>query len=247
MQGAPTIGAGRRVLPPSAILLAGLVAALAGCLTLPAAAVAYPLYDGAMTFKAITGPDDPEEFFWEVQLEANQELKQIDEQHAAVYYDDGIHVAFQISATKAHDAVGASVPTSISVVGENVIVFTVHHRAGNPVAGELPFHYPVVAGEGWEGGYQTQLIAMPPDEEELRTERERREAEERERREASEGCRVPRLRSGSLRAAGRRLRSAGCKLGKVRGDRKQGAKVTKQDVRAGTLLPAGSSISVKLG
>ena len=31
-----------------------------------------------------------------------------------------------------------------------------------PDAGNAPFEYPVIAGQGWEGGFQTAIVQMPP-------------------------------------------------------------------------------------
>lgn len=166
-----------------------------------------------MSFGQIKGPEDPEEFSWEVTLEEGQELKQVDDQQAVIYHEDGIHIAATIVVAKAHDAVGANVPTSLAVSGSNVITLTVRHRAGNPAAGGAAFDYPIVEGVGWEGGFQSHLVPGPPDEEQLRTEREGREAEDRRRWEALEGCRVPSLIGRSLKVSGRRLSRSGCKLG----------------------------------
>lgn len=141
---------------------------------------AIPLYDGAMGFPMINGPADPEEFSWEVVLSEGQELESIDDQHAQVYFTEGHHPAFGISAVAAHDADGSSVPTSLSVSGGNVITLTVHHRAGDPAKGGAPFDYPIIAGSGWEGGFQTVIVSGPPDEQELREQREAREGRERQ-------------------------------------------------------------------
>jgi hypothetical protein len=133
-----------------------------------------------MGFPMINGPADPEEFSWEVVLDEGQELESIDDQHAQVYYTEGHHPAFGISAVAAHDADGSSVPTSLSVSGGDVITLTVHHRAGDPAKGGAPFDYPIIAGSGWEGGFQTVVVSGPPDEQELREQREERERRERQ-------------------------------------------------------------------
>ncbi|HET6999229.1 MAG TPA: hypothetical protein VFI03_11630 [Solirubrobacterales bacterium] len=209
-----------------------------------------PLFDGSMTFAAIDGPEDPEEYSWTVQLADNQELKLIDDQHAQVIYDDGVHVAFTINAEAAHDAIGTSVPTSINVSEGDIVTLTVHHRAGNPAAGGAPFDYPIMGGAGWEGGLQTHVVLGPPDEQQLREERERRlreEAEAARRQQRLEGCRVPRLMDGRLAGARKRLTGAGCALGKVRGEKSKTSRVVKQYVAAGTVLPAGAKVSIKLG
>jgi hypothetical protein len=132
-----------------------------------------------MGFPTINGPADPEEFSWEVVLDEGQELESIDDQHAEVYYTQGHHPAFGISAVPAHDADGSNVPTSLSVSESDVITLTVHHRAGDPTKNGVPFDYPINAGSGWEGGYQTIIVSGPPDEQELREQREERERGER--------------------------------------------------------------------
>src|SRR5690242_17892535 len=80
-----------------------------------------PLFDGAMTFQAIQGPDGPEEFSWEVELGEEQELRAVDERHAAVYYTDAEHIAFGIEAILAHDAIGTNVPTTLAVTQPNIV------------------------------------------------------------------------------------------------------------------------------
>jgi sugar lactone lactonase YvrE len=115
-----------------------------------------PLYDGAMTFASIREPSGPEAFTWIVRLEEGQQITAIDEQHAEVYWSGG-HPAFAINAVPAHDAVGTTVPTTLSVVGKDEITLKVAHRNGG-------FVYPVIAGTGWEGGFQTSYVVMPPPE-----------------------------------------------------------------------------------
>lgn len=114
-----------------------------------------------MAFPSINSPSEPEEFSWRVILGKEQELVQLDEQRAEVIYPDDGTVAASIAAEAAHDAVGTEVPTSLSVSEGDVITLTVHHRVGNPSAGE-PFVYPVVAGKGWEGGFETVFVQGPP-------------------------------------------------------------------------------------
>jgi hypothetical protein len=188
-----------------------------------------------MTFAQITGPAGPEDYSWEVEMSEDQELRQINDRMAAVYYADE-EVAFSIAAATAHDVEGSSVPTTLGISEGNVVTLTVHHRSGNPAAGGAPFVYPISVGPGWAGGFQTQYVDIPdeprPDE---------------SGREAIPPCVVPGLRGMSLKADRWRLRQAGCRLGAVRGRRSRGARVVKQDVKVGTVLVAGSEISVKLG
>jgi hypothetical protein len=208
-----------------------------------------------MDFPTIKGPADPEEFSWKVELWAGQELLPIDEETAAVYYKDGT-VAEEIRAEFAHDATGATVPTSLAVSDGEVVTLSVHHRAGNPAADGAPFDYPISPGLGWEGGFSTVIVTGPKDEKELREERELREArEERETREAAERterepvtiCVVPRLRGGSVTVARRKLHAAGCNLGEIRGARSKTAKGVRQYPAPGTARAAGAEVAVKLG
>jgi hypothetical protein len=122
--------------------------------------VTRPLFDGAMTFAAIREPVAGSEFSWRVNLESDQQLTLLDPQHAAVYYDGG-NAAFTINAIVAHDAIGTAVPTRLTVAGD-VLTLIVDHQKGD--AAGRPFTYPVVGGAGWEGGFQTYAIAMPPPE-----------------------------------------------------------------------------------
>lgn len=215
----------------------GVLAAFAALLVfVPANAWAadVPPYEGGMGFPNISDSTGPEEFTWEVQLGEDQELRQIDDRHAAVYYVDSEHVAFGIQAEAAHDADGATVPTTLAVIQPNLITLTVHHRAGNPAAGGAPFDYPVVAGEGWEGGFQTHEVVMPPPETVVVNPPLVR-------------CEVPGLRGKSLKAARKLLKQASCRLGPVRGERARGAKVVRQFRKAGKSLAAGTEVGVKLG
>lgn len=197
-------------------------------------------YNGVMSFPTIHGPEDPEDYCWEVQLFEGQELVEIDNRHAAVYYESG-HIAFEIVAAPASDAEGATVPTTIAVTLPNLITLTVHHRAGNPAAGGAPFHYPVDYGAGWEGGFHTVQIPGPPDEAELRGVPAAAPEEA-----SVPPCEVPNLRGRSLRAVRSALRGAHCELGPVRGDHRRGAKVVKQYRPAGKTLPAYTEVGVKL-
>jgi hypothetical protein len=219
-------------------LAAAVVAALLMVLA-PASASAedVPPYDGAMSFPAIQGPEDPEEFSWQVQLGEDEELRAIDDRHAGVYYvGEGEEMrTMTIVAQAAHDAEGKAVPTTLAVTQPNVITLTVHHRAGDPAAGGSPFDYPVVAGVGWEGGFQTHIVVMPPS-----------ETAPPVMIDPSPRCVVPDLSGLTVKAARRQLRKARCKLGPVRGERARGAKVVRQYRKAGKSLPAGAEVGVKV-
>jgi PASTA domain len=204
------------------------VAALALGVT-PAAAA--PPYDGTMSFQAITDASGPEEFSWTVELGDDQELKLIDDQEAGVFYEGGVR-AFSISAESAHDAEGSNVPTTLAVSEGDVITLTVHHRAGNPLRGGASFLYPIVAGTGWEGGFQTFFVQMPPGEF-----------------PPLAGCRAPELKGKTLRAAKRLVRAAGCTFGGFRkrnGATARTGRVVRQSPAAGGQVAESGTVQVTL-
>lgn len=166
-------------------------------------------------------------------LGEDQELRPVDDRHAAVYFTEPEHLAFEIEAVAAHDAVGSAVPTSLAVTQPNIITLTVHHRAGNPAAGGSPFDYPVVAGVGWEGGFQTHAVVMPPPTEQATL-------------SSAPRCIVPDLSGRTLKASRRQLRKFNCRLGEVRGERSRGARIVRQFRQVGRSLPAGTKVGVKL-
>jgi hypothetical protein len=206
-----------------------------------------------MSFPDIQESSDPEEFSWEVTLSAGQALELVSDQLARVYYTDAPEVtAFGIVPVHAHDAVGTTVPTSLDVPSGNVITLTVHHRDGNPAAGGAPFDYPVIAGEGWEGGIVTEVVPGPKDEQQLREERERKAREEREAAESAHDdlqCLVPRLKGRRLRRSKRELREAGCTIGRVtirKGASAKTGQVVRQSPKPGALLGPGAPVNVVL-
>jgi len=208
------------------------------CLILPAAAAAeeLPPYEGAQSFPAIEGPEGPESFSWEMNLDDDQELRQLDERHAAVFYTDPEHLALLIEAAQAHDATGSDVPTTLAVTQPNIVTLTVHHRPGNP-AGGAPFDYPVTAGAGWEGGFQVFPVQGPPSEQPPAPVTAP---------SPLPSCRIPSLVGRTVKASRRVLQRAGCKLGRVRGERTGGARVLKQFRAAGKAVPRGTTVAVKL-
>jgi hypothetical protein len=195
-----------------------------------AGAEALPPYDGLMSFQAIQGVDEPEEFSWELNLDEDEELRLIDETHAGVYWMETDTLAMSIVAQKAHDSEGSAVPTTIAVTQPNVITLTVHHRAGNPAAGGAAFDYPVVAGDGWEGGIQIHHVVGPPADVQP---------------PPIIQCTVPDLRGRTLRAA-RKMNRSHCALGPIRGERSRWARVVRQYRSAGKSLPAGTEVGVKV-
>jgi hypothetical protein len=201
------------------------------------ASASLPVYNGDMSFPMINSSAEPEEFSWEVTLGEEQELRQIDEQEVSVYYSEGQR-ALTIQAEPAHDADGATVPTTLRKTDEKVITLTVHHREGNPAAGGAPFVYPISAGPGWEGGFVPTVIELPPGEQEPREQQEEKR------------CRVPALRGATVARAKRRLRRANCRLGAVTMDpsvTKKTGRVVHQTKPAGSSLPQDARVSIKLG
>lgn len=113
-----------------------------------------PAYDGLMAFHDIRDTTGPEIYSWVVRLGEGESLRLIDERHAGVFWDDGT-LAMLITGQSAHDADGKAVSTSLSVSEGKVITLTVHHRVSGVT-------YPVVAGVGYEGGFQTIVAPGPP-------------------------------------------------------------------------------------
>jgi hypothetical protein len=225
----------------------------------PAAPASAPpsVYGGILSFGEIHGPLDSEEFSWTVTLSDEQELVYVDEQEAAIYYTDNHQLAGIITPTPAHDAVGSTVPTSLRVSEGDIVTLIVHHRAGNPAASGAPFVYPISEGQGWEGGFHTEVVIGPPDESELREERERIAREEWEaaqraaaQQAAVKTCRVPWLTDASLKASRRRLTAADCGVGKVtkrKGVAAKSGHVVGQHPRPGTVLAPGAPVALTLG
>jgi hypothetical protein len=192
-----------------------------------------PSFEGGYMFTTIHGPEDPEDYCWEVTLNDGQELQQVNDREVVVMSKSGA-AAWVIVAAPAHDAEGASVPTTIAVIGEKEVTLTVHHRAGNPAAGGAAFRYPISAGQGWENGFATVTVQMPPAEPPPAAP------------VTVLTCTVPNLVGKSPRASRRALRQANCAPGPVRGERRRGARVIRQYRPPGKILPAGSEVGVKL-
>jgi hypothetical protein len=199
--------------------------------SVPARVLADPLppFDGVMAFHAIQSPEAPEEFSWEVKLDEEQELRAVDDRHASVVYPDYESLAFVIEAAPAHDAEGATVPTTLTVTQPNIITLTVHHRDGNPAAGGAPFDYPVSPGKGWEGGLRTEEVVLTPGDQP----------------QPPPTCVVPDLTNRTLRASRKILHRAHCKLGRVRGERRREVRVTQQYRPVGKVLPLWTTVDVK--
>jgi hypothetical protein len=60
-------------------------------------------------------------------------------------------------------------------------------------------------------------------------------------------CIVPRLHGRLLAAVRRKLKAAHCRPGKITGPRGRRARVRRQSVKPGTVLPSGASVAVRLG
>jgi len=59
-------------------------------------------------------------------------------------------------------------------------------------------------------------------------------------------CVVPKLKGKKLKALGKALKKAECKLGKVQGNKSKTAKVKTQSPKSGTVLTPGSKVNVKV-
>jgi len=209
------------------VALAGQTSALADPLV--------PVYGGILDFPTIKAPADPEEYSWSVELRSGQELRPIDDQNAAVYFEDGVTME-SIVAADAHDATGAAVPTSLRVSEANVVTLTVHHQAGNLAKEGAPFVYPVTLGHAFEVGYSSVAVTYPPSERPPVVVLSK----------PTPVCVVPRITRRSLNADRKRLHDAGCKLGEVRGARSKMAKVIRQYPAPGTTRAVGSEVAVTL-
>jgi streptogramin lyase len=118
-----------------------------------------PLYDGILSFGAIRSAEAPEEYSWTVELPKGQHLKEVSSQTAEVYYEDESS-AMAITSEGAHDATGAEVPTVLKVSGGDVITLAVKHR---PAQGQAGYVYPIVAGAGFQTGYDTVRATPAPE------------------------------------------------------------------------------------
>lgn len=154
---------------PSNTVIAEKVAGVAANVGSEVDSVIRPEYNGDQTFQDIRSSTAQHVFSWAVTLGRGQELKLLDEHDAAVKFSDG-EVGMLISAEPAHDAVGTIVPTSLSVTG-NTLTLSVDAQSADYV-------YPVVSGQGWQGGYPVPTIIEGPEDEIEIMERERRELEE---------------------------------------------------------------------
>jgi len=129
-----------------------------------------PEYNGVDTFQAIRSETSPDTYSWTVGLEEGQVLQLVSSEYAEVLYASGKR-AFLITAEPAHDATGATVPTSLSVSG-NVLTLKVDFHSGS-------FVYPILSGQGWETSYSVPVVIEGPEDEAEIREREEREDRER--------------------------------------------------------------------
>jgi PASTA domain len=244
----------RKMLAATAFLCA-LVASLAFAVASAAAespdsAPVRGVSDGGFGFSEITGPEAPEEYPILMELGPRQELRQQSDTQVGIYFkEDGV-LAFSVESPGAHDAEGATVPTTLEKTGEDEITMTFHFRAGNPAAGGAPFVYPITTGAGWPGGWHGFSFLIPGEFE--RSEQQIIEANPPAPTEPAPviTCKVPTLHGYSLRGAKNRLRAAHCGIGAVHlaaGATGGKGKVVKQFHAAGTELAAGAPVAVKLG
>jgi hypothetical protein len=193
-----------------------------------------PDFNGIMSFPKIESSAGSEEYSWQVTMGPRQTLRPVDEGEAVVEYEDG-EVAVTIKAPSVYDANGTAVPTTLEVAEGDVITLVVHHREGAYV-------YPVQAGEAPVWGASTSFGSLthtgPPTP----------DPDPEPGVPAVDHCKVPALAGLTRRAAANRLRAAHCSLGVVHAPPGAGAgKVVKQFHFAGSELPAGAPVAVKLG
>jgi sugar lactone lactonase YvrE len=137
-----------------------------------------PMADGGLSFADIRGPEAPANYAYEMDLSSELHLRQPDPQHVEVFYWKYGITAFVITAEPAHDAIGTTVPTHLSISGPARITLTVEYRGPSSAGGD--FVYPVMGGTGWQGGYRVIAFdltePLPPAE----SEEEGEELEEQE-------------------------------------------------------------------
>jgi hypothetical protein len=237
----------RRRLAATAALFCALLASLAVAVV-PAAAESSDsapirdLSDGGLSFPDITGPTAPEEYPMRLDpIGPELRMRQVSDQLIVAEYVEGGYSAFSLEAEPAHDADGATVPTTVELTEGDIVTLTVHYRVGNPDAEGAPFDFPITGGTGWEGGYRT--ISFEMNEPQPATESTPPAS-------PAPTCTVPSLHALSLHAAKTRLRAAHCAIGKVHlaaGATAGKGKVVKQFRAAGTELAASAPVAVKLG
>jgi NHL repeat len=130
------------------------VAAVSGNTASSSDTIVRPIFDGVMAFQSLRSSAAPESYSWTIELGPGLDLVSINEHTAEVFYEDGTP-AMMIEAELAHDATGKEVPTTLTVDEPDGITFTIHHKA-------QPFIYPVVAGAGFQVGYETVTVTEPP-------------------------------------------------------------------------------------
>jgi hypothetical protein len=202
--------------------------------------------EGGYYFPDITGPEAPEEYPMRINVGPEQVARQVSDQLIVVEYIEGGITALSFNAEPAHDAVGATVPTTLTLEAGDIVTLTVHYRAGNPAAGGAPFAYPITGGTGWEGGFRTFSVSLTESEWQVIEANPPAPTEP----APAPTCRVPSLRGYSLRGAKIRLRAAHCGIGAVHlaaGATASKGKVVKQFHGAGAELAAGAPVAVKLG
>lgn len=227
------------------------VAAIGSAPAWASSAASLPLYEGSSAFPEIVDASGPETYAWEVSLARGQALRQVDERSAEVYYVESGQVAFAIEATKAHDAAGADVPTTLEASQPNVVTLVVHHLSGNPLDEGAPFAYPVAPWTPWVVIGQGQIGSAPLLESAEVVERaiewESPAAQLPRMSPPPLRCRVPSLFGRSLRASRRALRNAHCAVGRVATRKTRTARpgrVVKQTPRPGTTMAHGAGVSV---
>jgi hypothetical protein len=203
-----------------------------------------PVYGGVLEFPAIESAAAPEEYSWRVELAPGETLTAVTPYEVRIgSRPEAIHPPL------AKDAAEATVPTTLSVSGADVVTLTVHHHEGT-------FAYPIHRSPFLVIAEHVIVAELP---------RGSVERAEQAVREASPPavippiepnvqpplpCKVPALHGLSLKTAKAHLRAAQCTIGQVHlgaGATAGKGKVVKQFRAAGTQLAAGAPVAVKLG
>jgi hypothetical protein len=229
-----------------AAIMCALVAAAPAAAETGDSAPIRPLSDGGLSFPDIAGAASPEEYPYQLDpLSPALRLRQVSDQEVVAEYIEAGYIAYSLKAEHAHDANGATVPTTVALTEDEegpVLTLTVHFRAGNPAAGGSAFEFPIMGGDGWEGGRHTISFELnetkPPTTEPPPAPSS-----------PAPTCTVPSLHGFGLPAVKKLLRGADCRIGRIRlshGSAKATGKVVKQFEPAGTQLAPGAPVAVKL-
>ena len=168
--GGETVGEELKLVPSSvgqsasAVTLEGSNSALATNTRSERDTLVRPLNDGAVVYSIMRSSQAPTQTSWTLPLTGGEHLEAVDAHHLELFDASG-HAILTMVAEPASDATGQVVPTKMSIIGGNELVFEVEAPA-NAV-------FPIVAGVGFEGGSLHVHGEGPKTVAELRREEER--------------------------------------------------------------------------